>query len=237
MTPTDAGDLMLRRHRRRTLALLGAAGAGFFGWPAAARPACIVTPAQTEGPFFLDTGLKRSDIRGEPGESTKLPGIPLALSLRVSAVSAGACTPLTDALIEVWHCDAAGIYSGTSAAMGMRFLRGYQPTDSGGEARFLTVYPGWYPGRAIHIHFKVLAKSSNGRRVEFTSQLYFDEAVNAEVMSQPPYAARPDSRRVHNDRDYLYRDGGRLLTTTPAPAAGKAGTRGYAAAFAIGMRL
>ncbi len=83
----------------------------------------------------------------------------------------------------------------------------------------------------------MIAKNGDGHRVEFTSQLYFDEAVNAEVMSQPPYAARPDSRRVHNDRDYLYRDGGRLLTTTPAPAARNAGTRGYAAAFAIGMRL
>lgn len=221
--------------RRRTLALLGAAGIGMFGSPAVARPACIVTPAQTEGPFFIDAGLKRSDIRGDAGEGTRSPGVPLALSLRVSAVTAGACAPLADALVEVWHCDAAGIYSGTSAAIGRRFLRGYQPTDSTGEARFLTVYPGWYPGRSIHIHFKVITRNTAGRSFEFTSQLYFDEAVNARVMSRPPYASRTDSRRVANDRDYLYRDGGKLLTTTPV--ARDAEAQGYAAAFSIGMHL
>lgn len=221
--------------RRRTLALLGAAGTGMFGWPAAARPACIVTPAQTEGPFFIDTGLKRSDIRGDAGEGAGSPGVPLALSLQVSAVTANACAPLSNALVEIWHCDAAGIYSGTSAAIGRRFLRGYQPTDSMGEARFLTIYPGWYPGRAIHIHFKVIATNAAGHRVEFTSQLYFDEAVNARVMSRPPYAARPDSRRVVNERDHLYRDGGKLLTTTPV--ARNAEARDYAAAFSIGMHL
>lgn len=225
----------MRHRRRQTLALLSVAGSGMFGWPVAAQPACIVTPAQTEGPFFIDTGLKRSDIRGDPGEGARSPGIPLALSLRVSAVTGSACAPLTDALVEVWHCDAAGIYSGTSAAMGRRFLRGYQPTDSGGEARFLTVYPGWYPGRAIHVHFKVLAKNADGRRVEFTSQLYFDEAVNARVMSQAPYTTRPDSRRVLNERDFLYRDGGRQLTTTPV--ARNTGAPDYATTFSIGLRL
>jgi len=235
MTLNPMNDRMMQRQRRRTLALLGAAGAGMLGWPVAAQPACIVTPAQTEGPFFLDTGLQRSDIRGDPGESTRSPGVPLALSLRVSAVTASTCIPLADALVEVWHCDAAGIYSGTSAAIGKRFLRGYQPTDSGGEARFLTIYPGWYPGRAIHIHFKVVAKNAAGHRVAFTSQLYFDEAVNAVIMSQPPYATRPDSRRVRNDRDHLYRDGGRQLTTTPVARNTKA--RDYVAAFSIGMRI
>lgn len=220
----------MRSARRQTLALLGAAGAGLLGWPAAARPDCIVTPAQTEGPFFIDTGLNRSDIRGEPGGGMSA-GLPLALSLRVSAVTAGACTPLPGALVEVWHCDAAGVYSGTGAAMGKRFLRGHQATGSGGEARFLTVYPGWYPGRAIHIHFKVLAKSAAGRRVEFTSQLYFDDKVNDSVMSQPPYAVR-GHRRVRNDEDYLYRNGGRLLTTTPSARDG-----GHAATFEIGLRL
>ena len=225
----------MRRRRRQTLALLGAASSGMLGWPVAALPACIVTPAQTEGPFFIDTGLKRSDIRDDTGAGARSPGIPLALSLRVSAVTASACAPLTDALVEVWHCDAAGIYSGTSAAMGRRFLRGYQPTDSDGEVRFLTIYPGWYPGRAIHIHFKVIAKNVSGRRVEFTSQLYFDEAVNARVMSQPPYNARHDSRRVLNERDFLYRDGGRQLTTTPVARNTEA--RDYSATFSIGLRL
>lgn len=218
--------------RRRALALLGAAGAGLLGLPAAARPGCIVTPAQTEGPFFIDTGLNRSDIRSEPGNGGISAGLPLALSLRVSAVTAEACTPLQGALVEVWHCNAAGVYSGTSAAMGKRFLRGYQVTGSGGEARFLTVYPGWYPGRTIHVHFKVLVKNTAGRRFEFTSQLYFDDRVNDTVLAQPSYAAGTGSRRVRNGDDHLYRDGGRLLTTLPSLREGA-----YAAAFDIGLRL
>ncbi len=217
--------------RRRTLALLGAAGAGLLAWPAAARPDCIVTPAQTEGPFFIDTGLNRSDIRSEPGGAGASAGLPLTLSLRVSAVTAGSCAPLPGALVEVWHCDAAGVYSGTSGATGKRFLRGYQVTGAGGGVRFLTVYPGWYPGRAIHIHFKVLTRNAAGRTVEFTSQLYFDETVNDSVMSQAPYAAR-GPRRVRNAEDHLYRNGGRQLTTTPAARDG-----GHAAAFDIGIRL
>jgi len=225
-------DRFMPNARRRTLALLGAAGAGLLGWPAAARPDCIVTPAQTEGPFFIDTGLNRSDIRSEPGSGRVSAGLPLALSLRVSAVTAGACAPLPGALVEVWHCDAAGVYSGTGGAAGRQFLRGYQATGAGGEARFLTVYPGWYPGRAIHVHFKVLAKNTAGRRVEFTSQLYFDDKVNDSVMAQPPYAARTGSRRVRNGDDHLYRDGGRLLTTPPSLREGA-----YAAAFDIGLRL
>jgi len=223
-------DRFMPKTRRRTLALLGAAGAGLLAWPAMARPECIVTPAQTEGPFFIDTGLNRSDIRSEPGGGMST-GLPLALSLRVSAVTAAVCTPLPGAQVEVWHCDAAGVYSGTSAAMGKRFLRGHQATGSGGEARFLTVYPGWYPGRAIHIHFKVLARNTAGRTVEFTSQLYFDEKVNDRVMSQPPYAAR-GPRRVRNDEDHLYRNGGHLLTTAPSARDGS-----YAASFDIGLRL
>jgi protocatechuate 3,4-dioxygenase beta subunit len=145
----------------------------------------MLTPAQTEGPFFTATGLMRSDIReGKPGAS-------LGLNLRV--VEAGSCAPLASALVEVWHADAAGAYSafdvaaGNSAnAAGQTFLRGYQRTDAEGRVEFLTIYPGWYPGRTPHIHVMVLTEA---RRL-LTTQLYFPEAVTDAVYALPPYAAR-----------------------------------------------
>lgn len=223
--------------RRRVLLALGAAGAGWLGAPAQAQslPACVVTPAQTEGPFFVDERLNRSDIRGDPHDGSLRPGVALALTLRTFAVGAAGCTPLTGAVVDVWHCDAAGVYSGTTDAgprgQERKFLRGYQLSNAGGETRFTTIYPGWYPGRAIHIHFKVRAKSAAGHNVEFTSQLYFDEAVNERVMAMPPYAAR-GPRRVRNDSDGLFRRGGQMLIASTA-----ARGEGYAASFDIGLRV
>ena len=139
---------------------------------------CVLTPAQTEGPFFTETGLMRSDIReGKPG-------VALALNLRV--VEAGSCAPLAGALVEVWHADAAGVYSAFDAAPGETFLRGFQRADAEGRVEFLSIYPGWYPGRTPHIHVMVLTEA---RRL-LTTQLYFPEAVTDAVYALPPYAAR-----------------------------------------------
>jgi protocatechuate 3,4-dioxygenase beta subunit len=146
---------------------------------------CTLTPAQTEGPFFVETGLVRSDIR--EGKA----GVELRLALRV--VAADGCTPIAGALVEVWHADADGAYSafdtsqGNSAdTAGETFLRGYQPTDADGRAEFVTVYPGWYPGRTPHIHLMVLVDE----RDVLTTQLYFPEAVTDEVYEQAPYDTR-----------------------------------------------
>lgn len=231
MHKTTLGNNPVSR-RRRTLALLGAAGTGMLAMPAAAqqRPACLLTPAQTEGPYFVDERLQRSDIRSDPADGSLRPGIPLALLLRVSSLAPGGCTPLAGAMVDIWHCDAAGAYAGTAAAENRRFLRGYQLTGNGGDARFTTIYPGWYPGRAVHIHFKVRIQSAAGKPVEFTSQLYFDDAVTSQVMAAAPYAGR-GSRFLRNEQDGLYRNGGSMLTTTPRPQDG-----GYAAVFDIGLR-
>ena len=112
-------------------------------------------------------------------------------------------------MVDVWHCDAAGVYSGVSDpgfdTSSQQFLRGYQVTDRSGRAQFTTIYPGWYPGRTIHIHFKVRTNATGGQAYEFTSQLFFDEALNDQVLAQPPYAAR-GQRNTFNSEDNIYND-------------------------------
>lgn len=169
-----------RRRFLRDLGLLAAAGIA-PGTAAAATPAaCLLTPAATEGPFYLDDALVRADIRdGRPGQ-------PLRVRIRVVDAGRG-CAPVTGALVSIWHCDAQGQYSGEGRGdRQARFLRGVQPADSDGVAAFTSIYPGWYPSRAIHIHFKVLL----GRAEALTSQLYFSDALNREVLvGHPAYRA------------------------------------------------
>ncbi|MET0410352.1 MAG: intradiol ring-cleavage dioxygenase [Polyangiaceae bacterium] len=175
-----------------------AAGSGGQGGSAGASPdetTCTLTPEQTEGPFFFDTGFARSDIREDKS------GAELRLSLRV--VGSDGCSPIAGAVVEVWHADADGAYSafdsaqGNSAdAAGETFLRGYQTSDAEGRVEFVTVYPGWYPGRTPHIHLMVLV---NGQE-RMTSQLYFPEATTDEVYEQAPYSARGE-RTTSNASD------------------------------------
>jgi protocatechuate 3,4-dioxygenase beta subunit len=232
--------------RREALALLGAGGAalacGSLRVQAAdmkpeakpdLKPACIVRPQQTEGPYFMEAKLNRSDIRTDPLDGQRREGVPLQLSLRVATVEAGSCAPIVGAVVDLWQCDAAGAYSDVRDArfntMGKRFLRGYQITDGEGRARFTTIYPGAYPGRAVHIHFKVRVKGE-AKNHEFVSQLYFDDALTDRVHAQPPYAGR--GPRVRNAEDGLYRRGGRELTLAVTET-----KDGYAASFDIGLKL
>ena len=177
--------------RRDAIALLGLAGAGVLTPPALAS--CIVRPEQTEGPFFDDHMPQRSDIRAGK------PGVPLQLTLNISQLTNGACAPLAGAIVDLWHCDADGAYSDAT------FLRGYQRTDASGAVKFTTIYPGWYSGRTVHIHFKI-----RGSGYQFASQLYFDDAITDRVHARPVYARR-GPRRVRNERDGIYRDGGDQL--------------------------
>jgi protocatechuate 3,4-dioxygenase beta subunit len=215
--------------RREMLALIGA-GLLVPGFRAGAqeRPACVARPQQMEGPFFVDTGLNRSDIRSDPATGAMSAGLPLQVTFRVARLAAGGCTPLPAAQVELWQCDAAGVYSGVrdgdSKAMEQKFLRGYQVTDGSGAASFTTIYPGWYPGRAVHLHFAVRTARAPGRSDQFTSQLYFDDALTDKVHAFPPYAAR-GSRRVRNAADGLYRSGGsQLLLAVAQQGAGLAAT-------------
>ncbi|HTP97276.1 MAG TPA: intradiol ring-cleavage dioxygenase [Burkholderiales bacterium] len=230
--------------RRDALAWLGAAGfAAFAAQPsrralaAAARSgsSCVVTPAQTEGPYFVDERLNRSDIRSDPSDGSLREGVPLALDLTIAAVGAGGCTPLAGATVDLWHCDAHGVYSDTRDpsynSAGKKFLRGYQVTDAGGRVAFTTIYPGWYAGRAVHIHFKVRGRDAAGRGYEFTSQAYFDDTVTDRVFARAPYAAR-SRNRLRNEGDFGFRDGGGRLMLALAEHAG-----GYGGSFDVGIKV
>ncbi len=223
-------------NRRDALAALAALGMG-FALPGAARaqepPACIARPEQTEGPFFVDTGLARSDIRVDTRTAVVETGAPLQLAFRVSRLDSSGCRPLPDAHVELWQCNARGVYSGVRDprvdTRGSDFLRGYQTTDASGMARFLTIYPGWYPGRAVHLHF--LIRTGRGmRREEFASQLYFDDGLSDRVLARAPYAER-GARTVRNAGDFIYRRGGPQLLL----AVGEEGGR-FAATFDIGLQ-
>jgi protocatechuate 3,4-dioxygenase beta subunit len=199
---------------------------------ATATPNCVVRPALTEGPYFVDERLNRSDIRTDPSDGSTKPGAQLRLVFNVSQVIGSACTTLPGAQVDVWHCDAGGLYSdqAQNETVGKKFLRGYQLTDAGGRAEFVTIVPGWYRGRAVHIHFKIRMLSGTRATYEFTSQLFFDDATLAEVLSKEPYSSRgnPDTP---NASDGIYQQSGGQLTLTLA----REGS-GYAATFDIGLQ-
>ena len=219
--------------RRRALALIGGAAllaaqnVRAAGGTDAAH-GCVVRPAQTEGPFFVDKALRRRDIRGG------VAGAPLQLQFQVSRVTGNACSPVRDAQVDVWHSDADGRYSGVDvkrSTADANFLRGWQVTDADGSAQFATIYPGWYEGRAVHIHFKIRAKDAASQSQEFTSQLYFDDALSERVFATPAYARRSRAF-MRNADDFLFRQGGRdLIVTAQADGAG------YRAAFAIALQM
>ncbi len=243
MTHEDrpAGRLL---SRREVVAFLGATGAAWLlagtliprrALAGLSRPSCVVRPEQTEGPYFVDERLNRSDIRSDPADGRVRPGTPLALTLAISRLSAGDCLPLPGAQVDIWHCDALGVYSDVKDpafnTIGQKFFRGYQITDAHGEVKFLTIYPGWYEGRTVHIHVKVRTAAQAGRSFEFTSQMYFDDGLSNRVYADAPYATK-GKRTARNQDDRIFRRGGDQLMLAPTLV-----DDGYAATFAIGLQL
>jgi protocatechuate 3,4-dioxygenase beta subunit len=160
--------------------------------------ACVLTPEMTEGPYYVEGDKVRRNI------TEGKPGVPLLLRLTVLDVST--CKAIKGAAVDIWHCDAGGVYSGTSVqnTEDVRFLRGIQKTDRTGLARFRTIYPGWYSGRAVHIHLKVYL----GGRTVHTGQLFFPDTLTDAVYTRSPYNQR-SSRDVRNATDSIFRNGGK----------------------------
>lgn len=161
----------------------------------------MLTPSQTEGPYYIDVDKIRSDIREDR----------VGTRLRVAArvVGADGCTPIKDAVFEIWHCDAGGLYSGFEAASTggpgggatdqTRYLRGAQVTNADGIAELTSIYPGWYRGRTAHIHLKVFVSNTE----VLTSQLYFDDSLSDRVYASAPYSAM-GRRDVTNANDGIF---------------------------------
>lgn len=204
--------------------VLGAARAGQTARVTAATdtPCVVVTPELTEGPYFVDEHLVRADIRTNPGNPAIKPGTPLTLTLNTYTVSKADCLPLSNALVDVWHCDAWGIYSDfeQEGTDGMKFLRGCQTTGKDGKVTFKTIYPGWYEGRAVHVHFKVRPDAKDGKHREFTSQFFFDEDITDEIHAARPYAAKGQNRMRNSEDGIYHQSGGKLLVRPVKTASG-----------------
>ena len=131
------------------------------------------------------------------------------------------------AAVDIWHADAAGVYSGFGAGSPSRtFMRGVQKTDAKGLAGFRTVYPGWYPGRTVHIHVKVHL----GGTVVHTGQLYFPDDVTDAAYRKAPYSSRP-ARSTRNANDSVFVNGGRNSML----AVHANGAAGYVATITMGV--
>lgn len=247
---------MKKLSRRQVVLGLGAVGAGAALAPLALRekqvaaisppalPSCTVTPQQTEGPFYFDTKMIRKDItEGRPGT---------ILDLKLKVVDE-ACEPVRDAVVDIWSCDAGGVYSGYETVYtkdgefkeqrGLpkdkekhrgdnrpryheepnnekTYLRGAQVTDTNGEVAFKTIYPGWYPGRATHIHIKVYLDNND----VFTSQIYFPEDVNDAVYAAEAYRGKSGNRTLNTDDGIFKRSGKSPFAEMTAVEGGYVGT-------------
>ena len=221
---------------------LGASGAlGGLSWTDTADGAatCVLSPEVTEGPYWIQNGITRRDIRGSR------PGLPLEIVFTVQ--DARTCEPIRNADVEIWHCDAGGVYSGFERASrggpggggppggaqeptdSKRYLRGHQRSDSAGRVRFLTIFPGWYRGRTPHIHLKVHV----GGDVVHTGQVFFNERTTAAVYRQAPYRSHGQPDTSHAE-DSIYSEAGRSRAVLRLRRRGRA-KRGYRGAITLGV--
>lgn len=197
---------------------------------------CVVRPELTIGPYFVDEQLNRSDIRSDSADNSVKGGVPLTLNINVASVANNSCTPIEGTQVDIWHCDAQGQYSGVSDqgfdTTGQDFLRGYQLTDASGAVQFQTIYPGWYAGRAVHIHFTIRTQGADGEDYQFTSQFFFDDALTDQVHALEPYASK-GQRDTRNSNDNIFQGGGDQLVLNLQGDT----TNGYTGSMNIGLDL
>jgi len=223
--------------------------------PAAAATAGAValTPTMTEGPYWIDEMLRRFDVRSNTATAsaaagTVQAGVPLLLKINVLDASSGG--PINGAHVDIWHANAYGLYSdeggqpGGSTTSGQNFLRGYQVTgvDAGalasavdGQVNFRTIWPGWYQGRAIHIHVRVRTYDGSSVATNYTTQIFFSDADNATVMNgAAPYNSRsPKTDPTSDETDNIFTSAD-AASTNVAPVTGGI-NEGFAATFTIGL--
>jgi protocatechuate 3,4-dioxygenase beta subunit len=205
--------------RRRILLTQAAAGATFSMVTPLVRAALgnTSTVEVTEGPYFIDELLNRSDIRSDPTDGVVQSGLPLLLSVTVSTLdtATGITKPLPGAYVDIWHCNALGLYSDVSAngTVGKKFLRGYQVSNNQGRVQFRTIYPGWYSGRSPHIHCKVRQFANAAQTSSLTTQFFFDEQLSQIIYTDTnlPYYTHglPDQPHV---TDQVYTGSNSCLT-------------------------
>lgn len=201
--------------RREILAITGSTGLllAFGTVPTVfgqTKQKLIASPALTEGPFFVDEKLNRSNILGNTTRKAVTGGLPLKIKVQVLKLVGDEYKPFTDAQVDLWHCDVEGVYSDVSHPMnhentsGQNWLRGYQVTDAKGGAVFETIIPGWYPSRAPHIHFKVRKHdAASNKTAELTSQMFFTDADARKLYTQKPYLGAMDTP---NSRDGIFNE-------------------------------
>ena len=224
--------------RRRAVRAAAAAGAAYIAAPPllsgmlapataqAAISAAKLTPELTEGPYWVNTMLRRADIRANTKTARISPGIRqqgVPLDLTINVRDASNRKPLNGAAVDIWHANAHGLYSdetsqqagggtGGGDTSGENFLRGYQITgkDAGihrsaapGRVSFRTIWPGWYAGRAIHIHVRVRKLSAGGATIAgYTTQIFFSDTDNNRVLTgAAPYDARSPQKDATTDEN------------------------------------
>jgi protocatechuate 3,4-dioxygenase beta subunit len=193
---------------------------------------CVLTPELTVGPYFVDEKLNRSDLTTNTTDANVLEATPLTLTMAIMEYTPSGCSALVGAQVDVWHADAAGVYSDEAVenTTDQTYLRGYQITDSSGVVTFKTVIPGWYTGPTIHIHVTIRTLSSGSVLTEFTTQLFFDQTfLNALTTSVSPYNTRgtPDTT---NSQDNIY------TSTTQLTLASTTSGGGYTATITLGVQ-
>ena len=248
----DNDDILVGRiySRREILGLFGVAGIALMTGCGGANSILgggvinlLATPALTEGPFFVDEKLNRSNVTTNTTRVSVINGLPLILNLNIHRIVAGVGVPISGAMVDIWHTDAIGKYSdiASEGTFGQTYLRGFQNTDASGAVQFTTIYPGWYSGRAVHIHFKVRIFNANGTQAqELTSQFFFSDTLSNTVFTGTAYTGR-GTRNTLNSNDGIFNtrgtDGnpvGSQLTLGLTPVT--AGS-GYTANFNIGLQF